>query len=127
MAVNLRELADSILPITMGASGPWGLPIDCTPPDGETFSTEGQLLFDAVEIDPDTGEVMAVTNPIAVLHRSSLDQIPTDGEKWFFQMPMEPSRTATKVSFVFNEDQALLPGGRSLGIIRVPLTFSESP
>lgn len=125
MPPNLRELSVSILPITMGAKGPWGLPIECTPPDGVTFNTEGQLLFDNVEVDPDTGEVMTVTKPIAVLHRSSLDQIPQDGEKWFFKMPMKPNRTAVKVDFVFNETTALLPGGRSLGIIRVPLTFVE--
>ena len=130
MPVNLRELADTTMIISV--EGVFGLPAELTDPDGVEYTTnnrgttlKGQLLFDSVEVDPDTGEVMAVEKPIAVFRRLSLTRVPKDGEKWFIRMPLEPKESATKVSLVFDGSQALLTGGKSLGIIRMPLTFTE--
>lgn len=127
---NLRELADSTMIISI--EGPFGLPAELTDPDGVEYTNnnrgttlKGQLLFDSVEVDPDTGEVMAVEKPIAVFRRASLTRVPKDGERWAVKMPLQPSETANKTTLVFDGSQALLTGGKSLGIIRIPLQFAE--
>lgn len=122
MSTNLRELGESLLGLTV--EGPFGLPVDLTAPDGSQFSATGQLVYDRLEVTPDTGEVIVVTNPVAVLRRSSLDTIPANGENWHFRMPLSPSRTATKVDFVLDKSRSI-EGGKSLGIIRIYLKFVE--
>ena len=122
MSTNLRELAESLLSLTV--EGPFGLPVDLTPPSGTPFSAVGQLVFDRLEVNPDTGEIIVVVNPVAVLRRSSLEVVPDDGENWYFKMPIEPSTTATKIGFVMDESRSI-KGGKSLGIIRIPLRHVE--
>jgi len=122
MTANLRELAETLLGLTV--EGPFGLPIDLTAPDASKFSATGQLVYDRLEVNPDTGEVTVVVNPVAVLRRSSLTIVPDDGENWFFKMAIDPSTTATKGNFVMDGSRSI-KGGRSLGIIRIPLQFVE--
>jgi len=119
---NLRELGESLLSLTV--RGPFALPIDLTPPSGAKFSSEGQLVFDRIEVTPDSNEIITVVNPVAVLQRSALEVVPQNGENWHFRMPLTPSTTGTKFDFVLDESKTT-DGGKSLGIIRVYMKFVE--
>lgn len=122
MKVNFRELSESLLNLTV--EGPFGLPIDLMAPDGSKFSAVGQLVFDRIEENPDSGEIIVVVNPVAVLRRSSLDVVPENGQNWHFRMPLTPDRLADKFDFVLDESKSI-SGGKSLGIIRIYMKFVE--
>ena len=51
---NLRELAESDLGTTL--EGDFALPVELIDPDGVKQSLVGQVLYDTVEFNPETGE-----------------------------------------------------------------------
>jgi len=125
--VNLRELVETDLDTTL--EGEWGLPVTLISPDGEiqtlkkgtTDRLTGQVLYDTVQQNPETGEIIMVDNPIVSLRRTSLDRIPEDGEKWVVQIPTTPSTTAALEDFVLSPTKAH-GGGGSIGYIKLYLT-----
>ena len=119
MALNLREQAESDLSFTL--EGAFGLPVTLIAPDGSIQDNlTGQVLYDTIKVNPETGEEMVVNNPVVSLRRSSLDRIPLPGEKWIVKIPVDPSTTATLEDFII--DQTRPPeGGRSIGFIRLYL------
>ncbi len=128
---NLRERAEQDLGVTLEDSNQWGLPVELTGPDGIEIKTSanspdpenplllyGQVLYNTVRVNPETGEQMVTPLPVIVLRRSSLSRVPQDGEKWHVKFPKDPSLTAEL------QDYALTPnlsteGGRSIGFIRL--------
>jgi len=125
--VNLRELVETDLDTTL--EGEWGLPVTLISPDGviqtlkknTTTRLAGQVLYDTVQQNPETGEIIMVDNPIVSLRRTSLDRIPQDGEKWVVQIPTTPSTTAALEDFVLSPTKAH-GGGGSIGYIKLYLT-----
>lgn len=123
--MNLREQVESDLSFTL--EGLWGLPVELIDPDGNEITLTvsgaplvGQILYDVVKINPETGEEMIVNKPVVTLRRSSLSRVPEPGEKWFVRIPTSPSTTATKEDFII--DQTRPPeGGASIGFIRLYL------
>lgn len=122
MAVNIRELAEIDLAETL--EGEFGLPVILTDPAGAQQTVEGQILYDTVTLDPETGNPVIDANPIVTLRRTSLNPVPQDGEKWFIEIPVTPSRTAVKESFVFSPDRSINTGG-SIGYIKLHLQRIE--
>ena len=122
MAVNIRELAESDLSATL--EGEFGLPVILTDPAGVQQTVEGQILYDTVTLDPETGNPVIDDNPIVTLRRASLNPIPQDGEKWFIEIPVTPSRSAATESFVFTPDKSINTGG-SIGYIKLYLQKIE--
>lgn len=127
MTLNLREQAESDLSFTL--EGAFGLPVTLIAPDGAiqsksandiTADLVGQVLYDTVRVNPDTGEEMVVNNPVVVLRRSSLDRIPIPGEKWIVKIPVDPLTTAILEDFLIDETRPP-EGGRSIGFIRLYL------
>jgi hypothetical protein len=116
--VNLRELVESDLEITL--TGVWSLPVELTDPDGVVSSHRGQVLYDTVGLDPETGERIVVNNPVVSLRRSDLDRIPVAGERWHVRIPVQPSETAILADFVLDSTRAP-EGGASIGFIRLYL------
>jgi hypothetical protein len=121
--VNLREQAEADLGFTL--EGEFGLPVELIDPDGKIIDTDlngdplvGQVLYDTVRESPDTGEDIISNEPVVVLRRSSLSRVPQAGEKWLVRIPVSPSTTATKETFVLTKDRPP-SGGRSLGFIRL--------
>ena len=125
--MNLRELVETDLDTTL--EGEWGLPVTLISPDGviqtlkknTTTRLAGQVLYDTVQQNPETGEIIMVDNPIVSLRRTSLDRIPQDGEKWVVQIPTTPSTTAALEDFVLSPTKAH-GGGGSIGYIKLYLT-----
>ncbi|MBW2562121.1 MAG: hypothetical protein JRE40_14880, partial [Deltaproteobacteria bacterium] len=118
MTVNLRELAESELSVTL--EGPFSLPIELIGPDGTTYTgLRGQVSLSRTEVEPETGMEIRVEKPVAALRKSSLTRVPADGEKWICKIPLEPSTTATLVSHSLEK---AIKGGDSLGIILLYLT-----
>lgn len=121
--MNLRERVERDLSFTL--EGRWGLPVTLIGPDGVRQSNLlGQVLYDIVRLNPETGEEVVVETPVVTLRRSSLVRIPQPGEKWLVEIPVTPSLTATTEQYALGKPPE---GGRSLGVIRLYLQKIEQP
>jgi hypothetical protein len=126
MAFSLREQVESDLAVSL--EGDWGLPVVLVEPDGTTISTSlnsggilmGQVLYDTVGVNPDTGDAMVISNPIVTLRRTSLSRVPISGEKWLVKIPANPSLTAPVEDYVIDPSRAI-EGGRTFGFVRLYL------
>ena len=134
---SLRERAEQDLGVTLEDPKQWGLPVELTGPDGIEIKTSanspdpenplllnGQVLYNTVRVNPETGEQMVTPLPVIVLRRSSLARIPQDGEKWHVKFPKDPSLTAEFEDYILSADSAT-EGGRSIGFIRLYPTKVE--
>ncbi len=125
--VNLRQQAESDLGLTLEGEN-WGVLVKLVAPDGARIETnqntgeplKGQVLYDTVRINPDSGEEMVVNDPVVSLRRSSLSQVPKAGETWLVEIPVDPTIGAPFVQYVITSDRPP-EGGRSLGFIRLYL------
>lgn len=121
---GLRARAERDL--SRSLEGDWGVPVELITPDGVKISTSantgeslmGQVLYEQIKVNPDTGEDIVVDEPVITLRRSSLSRIPAYGERWIIRFPVDPSEGATMISHFFSTDRSP-EGGRSLGIIRI--------
>ncbi len=129
--MNLREQCEQDLSITL--EGDFGLPVELVSPDGIEYkfsanspdplnplSIMGQVLYDTVRADPDTGEPITVNEPIVSLRRSSLDRVPVSGERWVVKIPTTPSLTAELEPFILSPTRPPA-GGASIGFIKLYL------
>lgn len=126
MAFNLRRQVE--LDLSVSLEGEWGLPVVLIQPDGTTIDTSlnsgetlvGQVLYDTVGVNPDTGDAIVISNPIVTLRRSSLSRIPISGEKWLVKIPADPSPEAVLEDYVLDPSRAI-EGGRTFGFVRLYL------
>lgn len=126
---RLRALAESDLEQTL--EGEWSCPVRLTTPDGvrltETIDGRplcGQVLYDIVRKDLETGERVVFTTPVVTLRRASLLRVPTAGENWLVEIPVNPLTDSPLVPYVFSPTRPP-EGGRSLGFIRLYLQAVE--
>ena len=129
MTINLRELAESDLGHTV--EGEFSLPVFLTSPDGVTYETNnenqplvGQVVYDQVLINPDTGQSFSVRNPAVTLRQSTLTRIPLPGEKWLVEVPETPSQTANKKQYLMGSTRNPQDGA-SIGFITLYLEDAE--
>lgn len=126
MAFNLRYQVEKDLAVSL--EGDWGMPVELIQPDGTKIDTSlnsgdplmGQVLYDTVGLNPDTGDQIISSNPIVTLRRSSLSRIPVSGEKWLVKIPADPSPEATMEDYVIDPSRAI-EGGRTFGFVRLYL------
>ncbi len=119
--MGLRELSEEYLGLTL--EGDFALPAIITTPDGASQTVQAQILYDRTGEDPQTGETVYVTEPVVVVRRSSLDPLPSPGDKLVIQIPATPDATAdTETYYCFDQS---FRGGRSLGLVRFYLTKTE--
>ncbi len=124
MATNLRKRVEADLETSLEKD--WGLPVVLVSPDGEVIDTSensgdaltGQVLYDTVRVNPETGEPVIVNNPIVTLRRSSLSRVPAPGEKWVVKIPVDPDPDADLTEFVISTARPP-EGGRSIGFIKL--------
>ncbi len=122
--VNLREMVEADLEFSL--EGEWGLPVILIDPDGNIqdkkkgaeTELKGQILYNTVGLNPETGEQVVVNNPIVTLRKTSLERIPANGEKWLVRIPIVPNATADKEDFLISATKPL-EGGASIGFIRL--------
>jgi hypothetical protein len=94
-------------------------------PDGARYDgLRGQVLFDIVRVNPETGEEVTVQTPVVTLRRSTLARIPAPGENWIVEIPATPSEAAAKVQHVLSPTRPP-EGGASIGFIRLYLQAVE--
>ena len=121
--MNLRELSEKDLGRSL--EGEWSLPVNLVDPDGvRSNGIRGQVLFDIVRVNPETGEEVTVQTPVVTLRRSSLVRIPQPGENWIVEIPETPHEAAAKVQYVLSPTRPP-EGGASLGFIRLYLQAVE--
>lgn len=119
--VDLRKLSEEYLEISL--EGDFSLPVEIQTPDAAIQTVRAQVLYDRTGEDPQTGETVYVTDPVVVVRRSSLDPLPSPGDRLVIRIPSEPREDADKETY-FCFDQSF-QGGRSLGLIRFYLTKTE--
>lgn len=122
--MSLRELIEDHLELTLEDPNGYGLPVILVDPDGvEHGPYEGQVLYDTrTSMATGIDIVQAVIHdPVVTLRRSSLTRVPlpTEKNRWAVKIPITPSRTADKVTFILGH--ASQDGG-SIGFIRLYLT-----
>lgn len=127
--LNLRESIESDLGESL--EGSWGLPVILISPDGETQSTNaldptkdlvGQVVYSTRELD-DEGIPVVTYKPNVSLRVSSLTRVPQNGEVWAVKIPITPSYTAQKVTFILTERP--IEDETSIGFIRLYLTDGQ--
>jgi hypothetical protein len=119
--VDLRAAMESFLGVSL--EGDFSLPVEITTPDGAVQTVRGQVLYDRTGEDPQTGETVYVTEPVVVVRRSSLDPLPTPGQRLVVRIPATPEEDGELETY-FCFDQSFR-GGRSLGMLRLYLTKTE--
>jgi hypothetical protein len=129
---DIRELIEGDLKETL--EGDFGLPVELLNPDTGIWQTEsanepgtllqGQILYDSIIRDPNTGLDIVVHKPVVSLRRSSLAVVPdaTPGKNWAVRIPLEPSASAPKVTFRIGR---VTEGGDSIGFVRLYLERIE--
>jgi len=132
--MNLREQAESDLYDTLeDQESGFGLPVVLISPSGQKIDTSrngnyelsGQILYDTLIVDPQSGLEMVVHKPVVTLRRSSLgSSIPAAGEGWGVMIPETPDRNATKVLHYIERAPE---DGKSIGFVRLYLTRAVEP
>jgi hypothetical protein len=126
---QLREQIESDLETTL--EGDFGLPVELIAPDGTIYDKSyndpesllmGQILYDTLVADPDTGLEVIVHKPVVTLRKSSLEVVPQDGERWAVRIPVIPDRTADKETFLVERPTE---EGGAIGFIRLYLMKTE--
>lgn len=127
--MNLRAKVEKDLKLTL--EGDWGLPVALLSPAGVRYNTtvdgralKGQVLYDIVRNNPETGDRVTVATPVVTLRRSSLARVPLAGESWVVEIPESPVDGATMKQFVFSPVRPP-EGGASIGFIRLYLQEVE--
>jgi hypothetical protein len=131
---NLREQIETDLSFTLENNEDFGLPVILYGPDGKqdksandpTADLMGQINYDTILVNPDTGEEIRVNNPNVSLRRSSLDRVPVAGETWAVAIPTTPSLTGDVSYFVIDATRAP-GGGASIGFIVLYLRKARTP
>lgn len=117
-----EDLADLI-------EGDFGVPVELVDPDGNVikspvWSSEavlfGQVLYDRVLMDPQTGAAVLSTRVTVTLRRASLPRIPSARERWVVRVPSGPEETEISVSYLLSQARK---GGKSGGYIVLELTL----
>lgn len=126
--MNLRKKVNEDLEFSMESESDWGLPVILVDSDGNTYDTKkdsedrlsGQVLYNSIEYNPDTGEEMVIQDPIVVLRLNSLERIPQNGENWIVKIPTEPDPDATMESFALSPTKTM-KFNKSFGFVRMYL------
>jgi hypothetical protein len=134
--VNLFEQAEADMSFTLeDVTNGFGLPVELIMPDGVVQTTSandatkplaGRIDYGKTTIDPDTGEEFLIGNPTVALRLSSLDRVPQEGErKWAIRIPVSPSVSASKVTYMIDERGIFID--LILGRVILSLTKADNP
>lgn len=127
--MSLRQLAENDLAHTLEDSDGFGLPVVLIGP-GETGASRqdtntltgdsltGQILYDTVRMDAESGADVITEEPIITLRRASLSRVPASGERWLLQIPASPRAGASMIDYILDGSRSV-QGGRSIGFIRL--------
>ena len=120
LALNEKDLAVSLEKhsVLVTLIAPDGSTIDTSANDGAALT--GQVWHETSRLDPETGETFIINQPIVVLRRSSLSQVPAPGETWLVKVPVSPLEGAPIEDFVIDPTRSP-EGGKSLGFIKLYL------
>jgi len=135
MLSNLRQKIEADGLYFYGSKSQWGLPVRLTSPNGVqqsnpvingtvdlTTTLKGQVLYDIITIDPETGAQVIEHKPVATLRISELIRVPAPGEKWLVAIPLKPDPNAPLINFFLERPSE---DGQSIGFIRLYLMNIE--
>lgn len=122
--MNLRQKVNEDLQQSMEGLEEWGLPVELIAPDGTIYDLKkdtqekltGQVLFNRVEFNPDTGEEYTIDDPLVTLRIASLPLVPAPGETWLVRIPESPDPNGALVTYSLTPTKAA-KFNRSLGYV----------
>jgi hypothetical protein len=120
--VSLREEIEADLAETLEDPEDFGLPVTLVDDLGDSQDYYGQILYDTLAENPETGAEIIIHKPVVTLRRSSLVRVPLPGENWVVKIPLTPSLTAPKVDFAIERPTE---EGGAIGFIRLYLMRIE--
>lgn len=112
---NLRVQIEKDLKDTLESE--FGMSVELTSPDGDTFPAVGQVLYFTRELNPESGEAIVVNVPVVTLRKTSLKRIPRAGERWSIRMAVSPEAGADIVNFILTPDKNP-ESGTDIGFVR---------
>ena len=118
---TLRKTIEEDLSITL--EGDYGLPIILTAPDGSSQTVQGQVHYNTLQFDAQSGVDIIIEKPWVAVRRSTLTRIPVAGQRWLIQIPSTPDPDADTDSYLW--DGVAPEGGRSIGFMRLYLNLME--
>ena len=83
-----------------------------SPNTGNTFEVQGRFDLYPSRENPDTGQIMVISDASATVRNSSMEEIPKAGEFWSVMAQPEPIENAPFENFVMTPDQAPEPAKR---------------
>ena len=115
--INLREEVERDLGETL--EGEWSLPVVLkSPVSGETKTVRGQVLYQTIVPNPETGLESIVDKPNVSVRRSTLmtefGHIPEAEQPWSITIPETPEEAGNPVTYMMQRPPQ---GGRSFGWI----------
>lgn len=129
--MNIRVQAEDDLSATLEDPDGFGLPVFLIDPDGVIYDKSandveqdlsGQVLYDTIKTNPETGLQIVVHKPVVTLRRTSLTRVPLPGEAWMIAIPEIPDPAATKI---LHKIELAPEDGKSIGFIRLYLTRTK--
>lgn len=130
--MNLRKQVNEDLEQSLEDISEWGLPVELMAPDGTIQKLKkdtpdkltGQVLYNRLSFNPDTGEEIMINDPMVTLRLDSLITIPADGEIWGVSIPVRPDPDAPLVLYALTPTKAM-KFNRSFGIVTLYLSKVE--
>ncbi len=105
----------------------YGELVELIPPDGADITTNengdalrGQVLRDFAGIDPESGDMVVVTETIVTLRKSALSTVPGQGETWGVRIQRSPADESVLDLYTVSTDEAIM-GGSTAGFITLRL------
>lgn len=127
--ILLRERIERDLGTTLERH--FKLPVILIDPDGNVYDKSandpeqdlvGQILYDTLVDNPETGGEIIVHKPVVTLRRTSLTRVPQALEKWAVKIPIRPFYDDPKVTYMLERPSE---EGGAIGFIRLYLTLAE--
>jgi len=88
----------------------------------DSLDLKGQIIYDTLKDNPQTGQEMIVHKPVVTLRKTSLLSVPISGERWYCEIPLEPRADAAKFSHVMERPAE---DGSSIGFIRLYMVEAD--
>jgi hypothetical protein len=127
--MNLVQQAEIDLVDTL--EGDWSAPVILIAPDGTTYDKSandntlplvGQVVYDSIIEDPNTGCQVVVHKPIVTLRKSSLSRVPLPTERWVVKIPDSPLAAASIKSYTISRPTE---DGSTIGFVQLHLQILE--
>lgn len=118
--MNLRKLAEQDLSTTLESQSDFGLPVILIGPTGIKYPVlNGQVMYEAMSFNAETGQPVIEERPIVTLRLSTIlstcSVIPSGLQKWLVRIPKFPDPASATEDYMLETVEQ----SRSIGFVRL--------